>query len=362
MNGQDPDGGWWVSWPVGPGRGKLGLGAGTPARPPIPPGTGTIVHIRSLARLSPRRLGLGADDLAIARRTCLLLVGCFLVAILARLLLKGDFITPDALFPALFLLALILGRGHIFLLDWLPFLGLLLGYEALRGIADDVNTRIHWTAAIRADQLFALGEIPSKRLQDWLYPTPNAITALTVASAFLYLMHFVVPVIAGGLLWWRDRRHYWRFTATLLAASFAGFLTFIAIPVAPPWMAGNERLVPHIYRVIPRTLGVLFEDRSTVDYVWSRFTSNPVAAFPSLHAAYPLIVALTLIRISRSRLRWLTLAYPAAMGFAIVYGGEHYLVDVLAGYAYALACFWAVERLFARSGRRGGTDAQPAAG
>ena len=33
--------------------------------------------------------------------------------------------------------------------------------------------------------------------------------------------------------------------------------------------------------------------------------------------------------------------------FAIVYTGEHYVVDAIAGAAYALAAWWLVERLLA---------------
>ena len=34
--------------------------------------------------------------------------------------------------------------------------------------------------------------------------------------------------------------------------------------------------------------------------------------------------------------------YPLAMGFALVYLGEHYVLDVIAGIGYALAVHWAV--------------------
>jgi membrane-associated phospholipid phosphatase len=56
-----------------------------------------------------------------------------------------------------------------------------------------------------------------------------------------------------------------------------------------------------------------------------------VAAMPSLHAGMTVLIALYAIQRLRSRGRWLLLAYPVAMSTALVYYGEHYVVDVLAG-------------------------------
>jgi membrane-associated phospholipid phosphatase len=72
--------------------------------------------------------------------------------------------------------------------------------------------------------------------------------------------------------------------------------------------------------------------------------ANPVAAVPSLHAAYTLLITLFLWR----WVRWarpLLAAYPVAMAFALVYTAEHYVVDILLGWAYALAAVWVVHRL-----------------
>jgi membrane-associated phospholipid phosphatase len=76
--------------------------------------------------------------------------------------------------------------------------------------------------------------------------------------------------------------------------------------------------------------------------------ANNVAAVPSLHAAYALLVTLYLWRISPAWTRPLLVLYPPAMAFALVYAGEHYVVDCIAGWAYAAAVFVAVDRWFGR--------------
>jgi membrane-associated phospholipid phosphatase len=58
---------------------------------------------------------------------------------------------------------------------------------------------------------------------------------------------------------------------------------------------------------------------------------------PSLHAGISFLVALYAIQRLRSRWRWALVAYPLTMSFALVYDGEHYVIDILAGVALALA-------------------------
>ena len=70
----------------------------------------------------------------------------------------------------------------------------------------------------------------------------------------------------------------------------------------------------------------------------------PVAAVPSLHAAYALLTVL--IALSwRRRVGLALLPYPILMWFSIVYLGDHYVVDILAGVAVALVGWLLAGRL-----------------
>ena len=68
---------------------------------------------------------------------------------------------------------------------------------------------------------------------------------------------------------------------------------------------------------------------------------NVHAAFPSLHAAFPLIATLHAWPRSR-RLGALLGVWTLFVWFAVVYLGEHYVIDVLGGIAYASAAVLAV--------------------
>jgi membrane-associated phospholipid phosphatase len=69
---------------------------------------------------------------------------------------------------------------------------------------------------------------------------------------------------------------------------------------------------------------------------------NDVAAIPSLHAAYTLLVVLFFWSRVPLWARPLLLLYPLAMGFTLVYTGEHYVFDVVLGWVYAVAVYAAV--------------------
>ena len=80
--------------------------------------------------------------------------------------------------------------------------------------------------------------------------------------------------------------------------------------------------------------------------------ANNVAAMPSLHAAFALLIVLYLWRLVPRWWRPLLALYPLAMAFSLVYSGEHYVVDCIAGWVYAVATFVAVNLVFEYRARR----------
>jgi membrane-associated phospholipid phosphatase len=73
---------------------------------------------------------------------------------------------------------------------------------------------------------------------------------------------------------------------------------------------------------------------------------------PSLHAAFALLFSLYLWRLVPRYARPLLALYPVAMAFALVYLGEHYMVDCVAGWIYAFAAFASVNWAYDRRARR----------
>ena len=72
------------------------------------------------------------------------------------------------------------------------------------------------------------------------------------------------------------------------------------------------------------------------DPLYDSLGGNPFAAMPSLHFGTSVTAAHVLAGTGRAAgaLGW---AYAAALGFALVYLGEHYVVDLVAGAALSKA-------------------------
>jgi membrane-associated phospholipid phosphatase len=75
--------------------------------------------------------------------------------------------------------------------------------------------------------------------------------------------------------------------------------------------------------------------------------SDIVAAFPSLHAAYATLFSIFMFKLGR---KYGLASLPIAGGvyFSIVYLGQHFMVDLLGGVAYAGISVYVVEWLLAR--------------
>ena len=118
----------------------------------------------------------------------------------------------------------------------------------------------------------------------------------------------------------------------------------------PPWMASvGGHIHPGVERLTGRGGSVLGVH---VSQMVMGPIGNQVAAMPSLHAAFALLLALYLWRLVPRYTRPLLAVYPPLMTLALVYSGEHYLVDCIAGWVYAVVTFVGVNWYFAWRERR----------
>jgi hypothetical protein len=234
------------------------------------------------------------------------------------------------------------GRARRLLLDWLPFGAILFAYDLLRGVADSAFAA-HVLPQLRADELLFGGTVPTVWLQERLWDGAARIDWLDYAAWVVYLTHFFATLVTAAALWLAGSRRFRRYVAAVSALALAGFVTYVLFPAAPPWLAsesGHLQPTDRIVRFVSSDVPIDF-----FGAVWqsgSRY-ANDVAAVPSLHAAFAMLIALFFWRSAGPRVRVLLAAYPLAMGFALVYTAEHYVVDVLLGWLYAAGALAAVD-------------------
>lgn len=266
----------------------------------------------------------------------------FAGAVAIEILLFGLPLTPERFLVAPLLAALVLGRARAYVRDFLPFLLLILLYEELRGVAHLLQPHPYYRPQIRLEQALFGGHLPSVELQHWLWTGHLRFYdhVIIVVSS----LHFLVPPALAFAFWLTDRVLFRRFVRTYLALSFAGALTFLLFPSAPPWAASRAGVIPPVALISTDGAGGQTSKGTGL------LLHNPYAAIPSLHAGYAMLVFLFIAaRVRRSRLRWpitlLAALYPITMGFCVVYTGNHYVVDLVSGFAFAGAAFVGVPAL-----------------
>jgi|ERR1022692_304832 membrane-associated phospholipid phosphatase len=235
---------------------------------------------------------------------------------------------------------------------------------------------------IAVDRVLGLGQLPTVRLQRRL-----ARGQWRLGDRVLVWTHWLWFLVPHGTLVYIMLRHRARFdrAAVMTYAVFdVGAMIYWILPTAPPWYAAahagrgghfNGHLLsasasPERSRDSAReqtseppvgshdSVGERTSEppvgshdiavrRMMVEYgeffwkdgwgpLYSVLGGNPLAAMPSLHFATSMMAAQLLTETGplAGGLAW---GYTATLGFALVYLGEHYVVDLLAGAALATA-------------------------
>jgi membrane-associated phospholipid phosphatase len=315
---------------------------------------------RSDASCTDRRPGPRATALGLAGFAALLAAG---------VAWKGLFLSRDWIFAWVLAALLALSLGDLrrglsrAARDWLPLMAVLLLYDLSSPVREALGIAPHVLPQLEADRLLPGAQVPTVALQDALY-SPGVARWYDYATLGVYLTHFFATLAVAVAVWRFAPERFARFRALVVALATAGFATYVLFPAVPPWMAGEDGFIPPVHRIVGEMwthVGVspaaaLFETRDAF--------YNDVAALPSLHAAYPVLLLLFFWG-AGARVRAGLGAYALAMAFTLVYMGEHYVSDVVVGWLYAGGVHAALSAVAARreasrsSPRLGGYEPAP---
>ncbi|MCH9734297.1 MAG: phosphatase PAP2 family protein [Actinomycetia bacterium] len=262
------------------------------------------------------------------------------------------------------------GRRVLYVVrDWLPFALVLIAYDLSRGAATLVGrpTLWHWQADM--DRLMFFGTMPTVWLQEHLKMRHPPWWEVVISS--VYMSFFILPYVIAGILWLRDRDEWKAFVKLFVSLNLAALVVYVLLPAAPPWAAArctaanvaggpsgprcmfrSARNVPDggvlgamqtsqdgahewIERIVGRGWRKLNLHSASALLDQGQASVNLVAAIPSLHAGMSAALAVFLWRRVHRAWRPLLVAYPLAMAFTLVYSAEHYVIDLLLGWALA---------------------------
>jgi len=226
---------------------------------------------------------------------------------------------------------------------WAPFVLLLVAYEVMRDVASMLGMPAHNLAGL--DRTLFNGYQPTLVLQAAVGKLSDADVFEDLGSV-VYAMHFLLPIAVGAWLWAKDRVAFRTFGLTLVVLCGLAFTTYVVAPTAPPWLAQPAAVRHLIEETIQRS-----SIPSSLVWLYSQHDYNLYAAFPSLHAGFPVVAASAAWSQNR-RVGALLWVWAVIVWVAVVYLGEHYVADVIGGVVYAALAIAIMRSLTALSGRR----------
>jgi len=209
-----------------------------------------------------------------------------------------------------------------------------MGHELPYDKPEAARERLRIDYPIRADRIIGCGELPNVRLQRAL----AGLGRRNGVDRFLSWVHWAWFLEPHGALAWilaRHPEHFARSARQMSGVFDLGCAVYMAVPTAPPWWAYERGYTDAKVRRIMQEVGEEEWGRAW-PVLYEALGGNPWAAMPSLHFATSLMAALLLAETGTTEavLGW---AYVGTLGFALVYLGEHYVIDLLAGAVIVIA-------------------------
>jgi hypothetical protein len=207
-------------------------------------------------------------------------------------------------------------------------------YEVVRGFGgeDWEAARLHTADIVGLERSLGLFREHAIQVASASVPgLPRLLGVLYITLHFLGTIAFLV---------WVHRRRPDAFAAvrtTLVTATALALVGYIAYPAAPPRLAGLG-----FTDTVSRSAGVNLSS----DLLGALY--NPLAAVPSLHFGYALLVGAGIALLARRR--WVRLAgalYPLVMLYVIVATGNHFFVDAALG-GIVVVVAWLLTRALLR--------------
>ena len=242
---------------------------------------------------------------------------------------------------AVFLVCAFVGRPArqwgVLAIDLLLYCVMWYAYETTRGAADGRIFGIRFPLQVQAprniDRFLFFGNDPNIVLQNHFWRA--SVHWYDKVASLTYFTHFIFVPIVMGALWATTHRQWARFMKRFATVLGVACLLFIVFPTAPPWMASkNYHLIPPLTRSAGRGFTSMGLHAAAVSWKNALDWGNAVAAMPSLHASFALIVpAFFLPWIKPRWLKAVVLLFPVLMLTSLVYLAEHWVIDGLVGWA-----------------------------
>jgi uncharacterized membrane protein YbhN (UPF0104 family) len=210
-----------------------------------------------------------------------------------------------------------------------------MAYELSRTLAvGDRSTALRHSRSIVNTER-SLGLFHELDVQQWALHAPSFV--MSVANWTYFNCQFTLTF--GFVLWVYLRRnaHYTRLRNLVATVNLVGLAGYVFFPAAPPRMLTGLGFVDSLDQTgVNQHSGLI------------AMLANPYAAMPSLHTAYAITIGATGLALTRGRLRFAWVGYPALVVFSIIATANHFVLDAVAGAGVAATAFLLVSSPRAR--------------
>jgi len=171
---------------------------------------------------------------------------------------------------------------------------------------------------------------------------------LDFLSGFFYINWMPIPIGFGVYLYLTNKSLFIKYSLAFLLVNLLGFIIYYLYPAAPPWYVELYGFDLHIGVPGNRAGLIRFDELVGVPVFENIYNKNAnvLAAIPSLHAAYPVVVLFYAVK--KKMKLWIKTGFTLFMlgiWFSAVYSCHHYIIDVLMGVMLALMTLFLFDRI-----------------
>jgi len=229
----------------------------------------------------------------------------------------------------------------IFILFWII-------YDSMRVLPNYEVSTVYIKEPYDLEKLLFGINYHNKLLTPNEYFSINNTHVLDFLSGFFYINWMPVPLAFGLWLFVKDKEMFLKFSLVFLTVNLLGFMVYYIYPAAPPWYVAKYGFDLHIG--VPGSRAGLARFDELIHYplfegIYNK-NANVLAAMPSLHAAYPVIVLYFGLKKKVGWFNILFAVFVAGIWFSAVYSGHHYIIDVIAGALLTIPVLFVSEKLF----------------
>lgn len=224
------------------------------------------------------------------------------------------------------------GRRRVAAIAALQMWAYLAAYELPHDDPERLAARVRVRYPIVVDRILGGGATPTLRLQR-TFASPGTINRFERVLVWCHWMWFFVPHGSVAYVMWRDPERLPAAAARMYAVFDIGAAFYWAIPTAPPWWAAAHGHLQDGDATATRRMMIEYGEQfwgERWEALFRLLGGNPLAAMPSLHFATSVMAARLLAETDpvAGAVGW---SYASLLGLALVYLGEHYLADLIAG-------------------------------